>query len=66
MKIAILTLQIIEVETHSKVNQNTGTEFFPSGITLSKRTQITNVFASDAKCIEYFDGLVDKYRGAIL
>ena len=60
MRTVILILQIIETEPDLKTRE------LKSTIIQNQSIQVNEVFASNQKTIEYFVGLADKFRSAIL
>jgi len=66
MKIAILTLQIIERPTNSNIIDTNHKHSIKSVIEHSEQIQITNVFASRNKTVRLFLELADKFRSEIL
>lgn len=62
MKIAICIIQIIEVDD----GMQAGVPRISSKVTANTSIPITNVFASDVKCIHTFIQLIDKLKSEIL
>lgn len=68
MRIAVINLQIIETnenienlsEAEKKLTHNKST------VVAHRRIAINHVFVSNTKAVEYFEGMVDKYRSTIL